>query len=334
MRCGGPRTSATLFYLSLPSYLVAVNIFKDRHVNKNLLVGKKVLILGYGNQGRAQALTLRKSGAKVEIHLPPKSHSAGQAKKDGFSLRDLEKTVPGADYVAFLTPDEWMPEIFEEVKPHLKPGQAAVFAHALAIHFNLIKIPKGVDTLLVAPLGPGKKLWELFQEGKGMTAWVAARPKEALPKALAYAWGVGATRVGAIPTTFRDEALGDLFGEQAFLCGGLLAILLHSYQTMHKYGLSDTNARLETLGQIDSLAELLKSEGAAGFIKKISPTAAFGARKTIARMHGLKQLFEKLFREIDSGQFVREWMKAKRKFSKEKLIKELGLKKLRFNGRA
>ncbi len=273
-------------------------------------------------------MALRKSGAKVEIHLPPKSRSAKQAKKDGFPLLDLKKTAPQADYIAFLTPDERMPEIFEEVKPYLKPGQAVVFAHALAIHFNLIQIPKGIDTLLVAPLGPGKKLWELFQEGKGMTAWAAARPKNAFPKALAYAWGIGATRAGVIPTTFRDETLGDLFGEQAFLCGGLLGILLYSYQTMRNHGLSDTAARLETLGQIDSLAELLKTEGPAGFIQKISPTAAFGTQKAVARMRVLEPIFEKLFQEIDSGRFVKEWMQSKRKFSKEKLIRELALKKL------
>src|SRR5262245_32227331 len=123
------------------------------------MVGEKVLILGYGNQGRAQALALRESGAKVQIHLPPKSHSAKQAKADGFSLVSLPAGVPTADFVAFLTPDEHMPEIFEEVTPYLKPGKSLVFAHALAIHFNLIQIPKGIETLLVAPLGPGKKLW-------------------------------------------------------------------------------------------------------------------------------------------------------------------------------
>jgi ketol-acid reductoisomerase len=310
-------------------YLAAVKIYKDRHVNKKLIVGKKVLILGYGNQGRAQALALRKSGAKVEIHLPSKSHSAKQAKKDGFLLVDLPAGVSGADFVAFLTPDERMPEIFEEVQPFLKPGQAYVFAHALAVHFKLIQIPKGIDTVLVAPLGPGKKLWELFREGKGMTAWIAAKPKQAFPKALAYAWGIGATRAGVIPTTFRDETLGDLFGEQAFLCGGLMAILLYSYQTMRRHRLSETNARLETLGQIDSLAELLKTEGPAGFIQKISPTAAFGAGKAIGRLKILAPVFEKLFREIDSGRFVEEWMKAKRKFSKEKLVKKLGLNKLK-----
>jgi len=150
-----------------------VKIYKDRHVNKKLIVGKKVLILGYGNQGRAQALALRKSGAKVEIHLPPKSHSTKQAKRDGFLLRKLMEAVPQADYVAFLTPDEWMPEIFEEVKPHLKPGQALVFAHALAIHFNLIKIPNGIDTNLFAPhaaqnLAAARRLFFIRQQSAGI----------------------------------------------------------------------------------------------------------------------------------------------------------------------
>jgi len=317
-----------LLFCQLPAYLAGVKIFKNRQVDKKLIVGKKVLILGYGNQGRAQALTLRVSGAKVQIHLPSQSHSSKQAKKDGFHLQNLKNAVPDADYISFLTPDQWMPEIFEEVKSYLRPGQAVVFAHALALHFNLIKIPSGIDTLLVAPLGPGKKLWELYQKGQGMTAWVAASPQKGFKKALAYAWGIGATRPGAIQTTFRDEAIGDLFGEQAFLCGGLLGILLYSYQTMRRRGLSDATARLETLGQIDSLAELLKTEGPAGFIQKISPTAAFGTEKAIKRLKVLAPVFEQLFGEIDSGRFVKEWMHAKRKFSRNNLIKKLGLKKL------
>ena len=61
-----------------------IKIYKNRDVLDNLLLDKQVGIIGYGNQGRAQALNLRDSGVNVAIGLRLSSASRVLAKKDGF----------------------------------------------------------------------------------------------------------------------------------------------------------------------------------------------------------------------------------------------------------
>jgi ketol-acid reductoisomerase len=41
-----------------------MRVYYDRDADVNLIRGKKVLIVGYGSQGRAHALNLKDSGVK------------------------------------------------------------------------------------------------------------------------------------------------------------------------------------------------------------------------------------------------------------------------------
>ena len=52
-------------------------IYKDKDVSLDVIRGIKVGIIGFGNQGRAQALNLRDSGIAVTIGLREGSPSAG-----------------------------------------------------------------------------------------------------------------------------------------------------------------------------------------------------------------------------------------------------------------
>ena len=46
-----------------------MKIYRDADIDPAPLAGKRVAILGYGNQGRAQALNLRDSGIDVVVGL-------------------------------------------------------------------------------------------------------------------------------------------------------------------------------------------------------------------------------------------------------------------------
>lgn len=46
---------------------MAVQVFYDEDANPDALRGERVAVLGYGIQGRAQALTLRDSGVDVRV---------------------------------------------------------------------------------------------------------------------------------------------------------------------------------------------------------------------------------------------------------------------------
>ncbi len=289
-----------------------LKIYKDKDASLKYLKGKTVSILGYGSQGRAQALNLRDSGLKVIIGLPPKSKDIKSALKDGFKVFSPENTVKNGDIISVLAPDHKHKELYEQsIQGNISSGKTLVFAHAFSIHFKLIKPPEYIDVVLVAPHGPGELVRKLFLEGKGVTSFIAVEKDysgKALDKALAYAKGIGSTRVGAILTSFEDEAIGDLFGEQTVLCGGLSELLKSGFETLVESGLSPENAYLECVYQLDLIVELIKKYGIAGMFSRISQTAEFGSYISGKKVINRKQM-KNILSEIKNGNFARKWMK-------------------------
>lgn len=289
-----------------------LKIYKDKDASLKYLKGKTISILGYGSQGRAQALNLKDSGLDVIIGLPERSKDIKAALKDGFKVFRPHKAVQIGDIISVLAPDHKHKEIYEKsIQKNLSSRKTLIFAHAYSIYFELIKPPEYVDVILVAPHGPGVLVRKLFLEGKGVTSFIAVKQDysgKALDKALAYAKGIGSTKVGAILTTFKDEAIGDLFSEQAVLCGGLSELLKSGFETLVESGLSPENAYLECVYQLDLIVELVKKYGIAGMFDRISQTAEYGSYvsgKKVINKNQMKNILSK----IKNGNFARKWMK-------------------------
>jgi ketol-acid reductoisomerase len=292
-----------------------LKIYKDKDADLKYLKGKRIAIIGYGSQGKAQALNLRDSGMDVIIGLHHKSKTRIKAKKDGFTVYTTERAAEMADAISFLAPDHLHKEIFDhQIKNHLKPKDVLIFAHAFSIHFNLVIPPKFVDVVLVAPHGPGELTRERFLDGKGISSFIAVHQdysKEAKKIALAYAKAIGATRDGAMLTTFRDEAIGDLFGEQAVLCGGLAELLKSGFETLVEDGLSPENAYLECVHQIDLIVELIKKYGIAGMFERISQIAEYGSYLSGKKVINKTQM-KKVLEQVKNGTFTRKWLKEQK----------------------
>ena len=93
----------------------------------------RLAVIGYGNQGRAQALNLVDSGCDVVVGLRPDSPRLGRAESDGMTVLDLDKAAETSDMVFFLIPDETHTDVFNRyIEPVLKPGRTLVFAHGFA----------------------------------------------------------------------------------------------------------------------------------------------------------------------------------------------------------
>ncbi|HVP36126.1 MAG TPA: ketol-acid reductoisomerase [Terriglobales bacterium] len=289
-----------------------LKIYKDKDASLKYLRGKTISILGYGSQGRAQALNLRDSGLKVIIGLPGKSKDIKAALKDGFKVLRPDKAVGIGNIISVLAPDHTHKELYEDsIRKNLSPEKALVFAHAYSIHFGLIKPSEFVDVVLVAPHGPGVLVRELFLEGKGVRSFIAVEKNysgKALDKALAYAKGIGSTKAGVIQTTFEDEAIGDLFGEQAVLCGGLSELLKAGFETLVESGLPPENAYLECVYQLDLIVELIKKYGIAGMFDRISQTAEYGSYLSGKKIIDKNQM-TKVLSGIKNGKFTGRWMK-------------------------
>jgi ketol-acid reductoisomerase len=277
---------------------------------------KSIGILGYGAQGQAQALNLRDAGFRPLIGLPPRSASRRAARRDRFTAQTPAEIVKICDVVFVLAPDHLHGKLYvASIAPHLRSGQLLAFAHASSVHFGLVDPPRDVDVVLIAPLGPGRRLRELRGRRDGVPCFVATHQDasgHARALMLALARGIGCLPAGAIETTFADEAKGDLFGEQAVLCGGLSALLEAGVETLVRHGLRPEIAYLECVYQLDLIVDLIKSEGLRGMFSRISPTAAYGARLAGPRIvtAQTRRAMDRLYAEIASGQFMRDWVKA------------------------
>ncbi len=289
-----------------------MRVYFDADADLAVIRARRVAIVGYGNQGRAQALNLRDSGVAVTVALKADSHRREQARADGFDVMTAAEAAAGADLVVMLAADEDHGRIYsEEVAPNLREGAALSFAHGLSIRFGLIEPRPDLDVMLVAPKGPGTALRSDYQRGSGLislfaVAQDASGGAEAL--ALSYAAAIGSGRVGILPTSFAEECEADLFNEQAVLWGAIPELIHAGYETLVDAGFSPEIAYFECLTEVKLIADLIYERGISGMREAISNTAEFGALKGGTRIvtADTRTEMRRILREVRSGSFTRE----------------------------
>jgi ketol-acid reductoisomerase len=274
---------------------------------------RRVAVLGYGNQGAAQAHCLRASGWQVVIGARP-GRGEQRAREAGFEVLRPEEAVAAGQVIAALLPDEVFPRLFREsLRAALQPGAAVVFAHGFAPLHGELDWPDGVDVVLVSPTAPGSVLAHEFDAGRGVPAYLAVAVDAsggAWQLAERYARALGCDRAGLVLTTVEEEVAIDLFGEQTVLVGGLLELLGSAVDTLVEAGYSPEMAYLECAHQIKFLADLLHRKGPEGFLSGISATALYGALTRGPRTVGdpTRQAMAEILDEVTSGGFAREFL--------------------------
>ena len=273
-----------------------------------------VAVLGFGNQGHAHALNLRDSGARVMVGA--RAHGSGwnAAQTAGFDTRSIAEAAAAADLVAMLLPDEVQTEVFvTEVAPALKRDAALVFAHGFPVAFGGIEAAKSHDVVLVAPKGQGHFLRREYQAGRSVPCMLAVGHDaggRALEVALSYASLIGCLQAGAIATTFREEAITDMFGEQAVLCGGVPELVKAAFETLVARGYSPAVAYIECLQELKIIADLMYEGGLHDMRERISKTAAWGSFESGPRIvgDGTRRTLHAILDELESGEFARKWL--------------------------
>ncbi len=195
---------------------IMTRVFHDEDVPPQALEGETVAILGYGIQGRAQALNFRDSGIPVVVGNRDDEYRR-RAEADGLPVTDLDEAVRRGTVVVILLPDEVQPAVFPEaVAPHLTAGDALVFAHGFVMRYGLVEPPPEVDVLMLAPRMPGQYLRQRYLDGWGVPAFVGIETDatgRAWTRLLGLAHALGITRCAAIETTFAEETELDHFSE-------------------------------------------------------------------------------------------------------------------------
>src|SRR5438045_8055307 len=103
----------------------AARILHDPDADPAALAGKTVAVIGYGNQGRSQALNVRDSGLATIVGNRDDDYAA-QARADGFAVLPIGEACARADVIALLVPDAVMPAGDAElVRPSTRAGTAA-----------------------------------------------------------------------------------------------------------------------------------------------------------------------------------------------------------------
>jgi ketol-acid reductoisomerase len=288
-----------------------VKLIRDQDIDPTPLAGKRVAVLGYGNQGRAQSLNLHDSGIDVVVGLRGGSGSRIEVEAAGIPVRLLEDAVRGADVVMFLAPDEILGALYREVEPFLRQGAAIGFAHGRAIRFGFIAPRADLDVFMVAPKGPGTALRSLYQEGKGMLAlWAIAQDAtgQARDIALAYGQAIGSGRAGLMQSSFAEECEADLFNEQAVVWGAVPEVLVAGFDTLVAAGFSPEVAYMECVGELSLIAALIEKRGIAGMREVISNTAELGATLGGERIidASVRARMAEVLTEVRAGKFARQ----------------------------
>jgi len=289
-------------------------IYYNKDADLKVLKGKKVAVIGYGIQGRAQSLNLRDSGVDVILGLNLKDETWKRAKADRMKIISIPEAVKAADVVMMLIPDEVQKSVYDkDVAPYLRRGMTLDFAHGFNILFKRIVPPKDIDVIMVAPKGPGALVRETYLAGIGVPALIAVyqdHSGKAKNTALAIAKGLKATTRGVIETTFKEETETDLFGEQVDLCGGASALIRTSFDVLVEEGYQPEIAYFEVLHELKLIIDLVQKGGIEGMWDGVSNTAEYGGRTRGEKIIDArtKQTMKELLKDIQSGRFAAEWV--------------------------
>ncbi|MGD2142187.1 MAG: ketol-acid reductoisomerase [Candidatus Bathyarchaeota archaeon] len=299
-----------------------VEVYHDQDIDEKVLEGKKVAVIGYGSQGRAQALNMRDSGVDVVVGLRP-GKSWERAEADGMEVKGVIDATAEADIVLMLIPDMAQPTVYgEEIALALRPGKTLQFAHGFNVHFGQIEPPKGVDVVMVAPKAPGPEMRRQYKQGFGVPALVAVAQDasgHAKETALAIAKALGSGRAGVIETTFKDETESDLFGEQAVLCGGVDQLIRRGFKVLTEAGYKPELAYFEVLNELKLIIDLIYKAGISGMYAAVSDTAKYGGMSVgpqIVDDH-VEENMRRALAAIRDGSFAQGWINEYQTGSKE-----------------
>ena len=288
-------------------------MFFESDINSQALENLCVAMIGYGSQGRGQAMNLRDSGINVVVGLREGGKSWNQAVSEGWAPLSMEDAAKQADVVCMMCPDMAQPQVYRDiVAPNLKPGSTVLFSHGFCIHYGAITVAPENNVVMLAPKGPGGMVRRQYEEGSGVPGLVAVHQDatgNALDIALSYGWAIGAARAGIIQTTFPEETETDLFGEQAVLCGGLTELITAGWETLVEAGYQPDVAYFECLHEVKLIVDLIYEGGIARMHEFISDTAAYGDLVSGKRIitDETRANMKAVLKDIQDGTFAKQW---------------------------
>lgn len=307
-----------------------VKILHDSDADLSVLKGKTVAVIGYGNQGSAQALCMRDSGVHVIIGSI-KDKSYDKAVSDGFEVVSISDAAQRADIIHMLLPDEFHGPVYKaDIEKHMKKGKVLSCSHGFNIVYKQIVPPADADVIMVAPKSPASEERKAFLAGFGVPGLIAIRQNisgNAQKIALAMAKACGLTKAGVLECTFEQETYEDLFGEQNVLCGGCVDLMIAGFEVLVEAGYPPEMAYFECVHELKLIVDLVYEGGIQKMNSVISNTAEWGEYSngpTIITPE-VKERMRASLKRIENGEFAKKWLEESRNGAPNLLAKRKAL---------
>lgn len=291
-----------------------MKLFKEQDASLEPLDGKTVAVLGYGNQGRAQALNLRDSGVHVVVGNRRDEYRE-MAVSEGFDPVEIPEAAAAGDILLVLTTDECMPLIWDDqIAPGIEPGNTLCWGSGYNICFDLIQPPPTANAIMIAPIMPGPIVRTRYEQGEGVLSQFAIHHDAtgtSRETALALCKGMGLTRAGVYESSFRGEAELNLYTEQV-VWAGLASWLVYCYELAVDCGLPPEHVIMVLYASTEN-SEIMGAMAREGFFKQMKGHSTTSQYGTLTR--GLQlvndqmkaQARHNLVHDIQGGAFAKEW---------------------------
>ena len=299
-------------------------VYYDQDGNIDVIKDKVIAIIGYGNQGRSQALNMRDSGVKNIIIGSVRDSSWTTANDDGFPVYPIAEAAKKADIVFLLLPDEVAPEIYDrDIAPNLHPGAALNFSSGYNITYGFIKPAADLDVIMVAPRMIGKGVRETYENGTGFPTFLVVNQDatgHAKEIAIALAKALGSTKAGAIEVTFNDETYLDLMSEQA-IWPLIMNVMVTAFDFFQEKGLP-AEAILTEMYMSKEPMVMMEKMADVGLFKQLpmhSRTSQYGQISRFKKVDNsaMRKFIEDQYNSIVDGSFAKEWEQIKENDMKE-----------------
>ena len=278
---------------------------KARQVLKNEIV----TVIGYGVQGRGQALNMKDNG--IRCIVGEGEYNWQKAIDEGFipgeTLFPPMEAAKRGTIIQYLMSDAGQKEMWPDLKPHLTKGKALYFSHGFSVVYKNqtgVIPPADIDVILVAPKGAGRTVRDNFLAGSGINSSYAVFQDytgKAQERTLAVGIAIGSGYL--FPTTFEKEVYSDLTGERGVLMGCLAGVLEAQYNVLRKHGHSPSEAFNETVEELtQSLMPLVAQNGMDWMYANCSTTAQRGALDWKNRLRdAVAPVFDTLYESVATG---------------------------------
>jgi ketol-acid reductoisomerase len=294
---------------------------------------RRIGVLGWGPQGRAQALNLRDSLAgtdiRVAVGLRPGSRSAADARAQGFTeedgtLGDWLAVAADSDLVVLLIADAALAAHHQEIFAVLKPGAAIGLSHGFLLgHLRETggEFPAGHPVIAVCPKGMGDSVRRLYQQGADVngaginSSFAVHADPDGRAVDLALGWSVALGSPYTFRTTLHSEYLSDIVGERAILLGAVHGIVETLYTRYRLAGDDEVTAYERSCENVTGpIARTISHSGLRAVRDGLSPSGREVFDRAYTATYGpAREIVAEIYDEVADGTELRSVVLAERR---------------------